>query len=178
MAPELIEGLHYSIMFYGGRLLWHLTADDPTVKDFISLRRLNRHITIVIDSDRTKEDDDINQTKKRVRDEFNKDASGFAWITEGRLIENYIKNDVLEEAIKSVHRSVVKLRSCGKYDNPLQSPEVASGDMDFKIDKVKVAKEVVKKEAYLDVLDLKEKVEKLVKFVQESNGIDTVDKEG
>ncbi|ROT43839.1 hypothetical protein CHR62_15615 [Pusillimonas sp. NJUB218] len=26
VAPELVEGLHYSIMFYGGRLLSHLSA--------------------------------------------------------------------------------------------------------------------------------------------------------
>ncbi len=37
-APDLIEGLHYSIMFYGGRLLSHLSVNDPDVDDFISLR--------------------------------------------------------------------------------------------------------------------------------------------
>ena len=35
--PALKEGLHYSIMFYGGRLLSHLTANDPEVDEFISL---------------------------------------------------------------------------------------------------------------------------------------------
>jgi len=171
-APELVEGLHYSIMFYGGRLLSHLTAEDPEVDDFISLRRLNRHISIIIDSDRTNQSDDINQTKQRVREEFNK-GPGFAWITEGRVIENYIPNDLLERAVKNVHRQVLKLKSFDKYDNPLESPEVSSGSADFKVDKVKVAKEAVKQIAQLDVFDLNEKVEKTVGFVREANGIDT-----
>jgi hypothetical protein len=171
-APELIEGLHYSIMFYGGRLLSHLTAEDPEVDDFISLRRLNRHISIVIDSDRTNKSTDINQTKERVRDEFNK-GPGFAWITEGRVIENYIKNDFLERAVKNAHKHVLKLGSSDKYDNPLEAPEVSSGSADFKVDKVKVAKEVVKQVAQLDVFDLNEKVERIVGFVREANGMDT-----
>jgi len=171
-TPELIEGLHYSIMFYGGRLLSHLTAEDPEVDDFISLRRLNRHISIVIDSDRTNLSDEINHTKKRVADEFDK-GPGFAWITEGRVIENYIPNDLLERAVKNAHKQVLKLESLGKYDNPLESPEVSSGSADFKVDKVKVAKEVVKEIAQLDVLDLNEKVEKIVGFVREANGMDT-----
>jgi len=36
---ELEEGIHYSIMFYGGRLLNHLSADDNEIKEFISLKR-------------------------------------------------------------------------------------------------------------------------------------------
>jgi hypothetical protein len=159
-------------MFYGGRLLSHLTADDPEVNDFISLRRLNRHIAIVIDSDKSSASDEVNETKKRVTEEFNK-GEGFAWVTEGRLIENYIKSDLLEKTVKDAHKQVVKLKSSGKYDNPLESPEVSSGTTDFKVDKVKVAKGVVKEVAQLDVFDLNEKVEKIVKFVQESNGMDT-----
>ncbi|WP_218183538.1 ATP-dependent endonuclease, partial [Streptomyces sp. PKU-EA00015] len=39
-SPDLIEGLHYSIMFYGGGLLNHLSAEDEEVREFIELRRL------------------------------------------------------------------------------------------------------------------------------------------
>ncbi len=44
MDANLVEGIHYSIMFYGGRLLAHLSnaeIDAQDVDDFISLRRLN-----------------------------------------------------------------------------------------------------------------------------------------
>jgi len=80
---ELIEGIHYSIMFYGGRLLSHLSADDESIEEFILLRRLNRHISVVIDSDRTKKGERINKTKSRVCKEFDK-GPGFAWVTQGR----------------------------------------------------------------------------------------------
>lgn len=69
---KLIEGIHYSIMFYGGRLLSHLTADDTEINEFISLRRLNRYISIVVDSDKACKKDDINQTKNRIKEEFDK----------------------------------------------------------------------------------------------------------
>lgn len=32
LEPDLIEGLHYSIMFYGGRLLRHLSAEDTEIE--------------------------------------------------------------------------------------------------------------------------------------------------
>jgi hypothetical protein len=68
--PELEEGTDYSIMFYGGRLLNHLSADDSEVSEFISLRKLNRHLCVVIDSDKTTANSRINSTKKRVKDEW------------------------------------------------------------------------------------------------------------
>ena len=62
--PALIEGAHYSIMFYGGTLLAHLSPRDPQeVEDFISLARLNRNVAVVMDSDRSKKGDRINRTK-------------------------------------------------------------------------------------------------------------------
>lgn len=91
VPEEFVEGIHYSIMFYGGGLLRHLTADDPSVEEFISLRRLNRHSAILIDSDRTSARGRLTATKLRVRDEFaREDMPGFARITDCRTIENYV----------------------------------------------------------------------------------------
>ena len=93
IAPDLIEGIHYSIMFYGGRLLSHLTALDDEVTEFIELRSLNRNIAVVMDSDRSGELDEINATKKRIEEEFIK-TRGIAWITKGREIENYVEHGI------------------------------------------------------------------------------------
>lgn len=68
IAPELIEGVHFSLLFYGGALLRHLSPDDPAVADFISLPRVNRNFWVVMDSDRTSEDQALGETKVRVRD--------------------------------------------------------------------------------------------------------------
>lgn len=119
---NLIEGIHYSIMFYGGRLLSHLSYSDfeseSWIKDFISLRRLNRRGMVLIDSDRTSEQAEINKTKQRICEEFEQD--GYAWVTNGREIENYIPKEQLAEAIKITHPKSEPSTSFGKYDNCLK----------------------------------------------------------
>ena len=115
---SLIEGLHYSIMFYGGRLLRHLTANDPEVNDFISLRRLNRNVVVVIDSDRKTIDDTINSTKTRIVTELTSSA-GFCWVTAGRQIENYVTHSVLEAAIRAAHPTTKDVQVGNQFDDPL-----------------------------------------------------------
>lgn len=165
--PELVEGIHYSIMFYGGRLLCHLSASDPEIEDFISLRRLNRYISVVIDSDCSDSHKDINETKKRIKEEFNK-GPGFAWITKGREIENYINPEILENAVMSVHKEAVSLGSTGQFKNCLRY-KTAEGELKDRIDKIKIAHEVIKHPANLDILDLKDMTTKLVMFIRNSN---------
>lgn len=170
---KLIEGIHYSIMFYGGRLLSHLSASDPEVTEFISLRRLNRHISIMIDSDKAKRNARINETKRRVKSEFD-EGPGFAWITKGREIENYISSVLLEECVKTVHPSAVRLVHVSQFDNSLHY-KTAKGATVKDVDKVKVAHEVVKHPADLTVLDLKSMIEKLINFIRNSNDTDEFD---
>ena len=167
IAPELVEGIHYSIMFYGGRLLCHLSALDPEIEDFISLRRLNRYISVVIDSDCSDSHEDINETKKRIKEEFNK-GPGFAWITKGREIENYIDPEILENAVMSVHKEAVVLGSTGQFKNCLRY-KTAEGELKDRIDKIKIAHEVTKHPANIDILDLKDMTTKLVMFIRNSN---------
>lgn len=167
---KLVEGIHYSIMFYGGRLLSHLTANDPEVTEFISLRRLNRYISIVIDSDKDKLRGRINDTKRRIRDEFDA-GEGFAWITKGREIENYIESGLIEDAVKKVHPQAVKLPKKGQFENSLHY-KTSTGKLIKKADKVKIAHEIVKSPVDLSILDLKQMVEKLVKFITDSNDLE------
>lgn len=169
---KLVEGIHYSIMFYGGRLLSHLSANDPEVTEFISLRRLNRYISILIDSDREKTHSPLNKTKTRVRKEFDEGQEGFAWITKGREIENYISPKILEDCVKSVHSNAVKLESTGQFDNSLHYVD-KNKKLVKDADKVKVAHEVIKSPADLSILDLNQQVTKLVKFIREANDIDS-----
>lgn len=166
--PALKEGLHYSVMFYGGRLLSHLTANDVEVDEFISLRRLNRHIAIVIDSDRSKPEDPINSTKERVVDEFNQ-GPGFAWVTTGREIENYVDPELMEQAVKTVCPKAVKLARKKSYEH-IWHYRTDTGETRDDADKVKIARQVSQAEPNLLVLDLKSQVEKLVEFIRNSNG--------
>ncbi|WP_173050570.1 ATP-dependent endonuclease [Nitrospira sp. KM1] len=160
IAPTLLEGLHYSIMFYGGRLLSHLSADDKEIEDFISLRRLNRWLSIVIDSDKKNSKAAINATKRRVQAEFDS-GPGFSWITAGREIENYIKATTLEDAVKGLYGSKAILRGRNKYSHRLCEH----------YDKVKVAHAIAQKSADLLMLDLEEKIQSLVKFICAANDL-------
>jgi len=51
---ELREGTHYQCVLYGGRLLAHLTADEPreVTGEWIEILRVNRNAIMIIDSDK------------------------------------------------------------------------------------------------------------------------------
>lgn len=161
--PDLREGLHYSIMFYGGRLLSHLTVDDASVHDFIALQRLNRHVAIVIDSDRRKSEDQLNATKQRVIDEIEK-THGFGWVTAGREIENYVTSQVMQDALEKVHASTHFKKINTQWECSYQE----ANSKKFFVDKVAIAREAVAT-IDLDVLDLKVKVEQMVQFIRSAN---------
>jgi hypothetical protein len=104
-APELREGIDYSIMFYGGRLLSHVSMgreeDELTEKELIKLLRINQHSAIVIDSDRKKGSDALNDTKARIQTECKKNGV-FCWITAGREIENYLPAKAVSQAYEKI----------------------------------------------------------------------------
>ena len=167
-APDLIEGLHYSIMFYGGRLLSHLSASDDDLADFIALRRLNRHSAIVIDSDKSSARGKINDTKSRLISEFS-ERPGFSWLTKGREVENYIRTDLIEEAIKSIHsKSFGKMNGTGQFDNLLNFKKKRSSDSKT-ADKIGVARFVAKRPADFSILDLNMRIEELTAFIRAAN---------
>ncbi len=87
----LKEGVHYQCIFYGGRLLAHLSANNPELEaqNAIYILRLNKNAAIIMDSDKKKSSDKINQTKKRISEEI-KGMGGLVWITQGKEIENYL----------------------------------------------------------------------------------------
>jgi len=167
--PNLIEGIQYSIMFYGGRLASHLSGDDPSsfVEQFISLRRLNRRGVILIDSDKPKKGTPLNETKRRLRDEFNS-GPGHAWITEGREIENYLDPVLLKKFILQAHPSMTVATELDKYDNAMT---VSTGKGETRqASKVKVASLIASNgEPNLSRFDLGMQVQKLVSFVRASN---------
>lgn len=168
-APDLVEGVHYSIMFYGGRLLSRLSANDPEVEDFIALRRINQHLAVVMDSDRSSPKERINATKRRVRQELD-DSAGLALVTKGREIENYLSWSRLAPIVRELHPSAAELLGsddpyCRSIDYKVASGEVRTAD------KLKVAYKASALPADFGVLDLNSWVTRLARFVNEANGI-------
>ena len=94
---ELSEGNHYQCVFYGGRLLSHLSAQgiDETESSGVSILRVNRNACIIIDSDKKDAGTPINETKQRIVREI-ESIGGMAWVTDGREIENYIPFSTLQ----------------------------------------------------------------------------------
>ena len=174
-APgEFLEGIHYSIMFYGGGLLRHLTADDPSVEEFISLRRLNRHSAILIDSDKTTARGRLAATKVRVRDEFRRDEMpGFAWITDCRTIENYVPPDVLTAAVTAVHPRSRYQPPADKWGDPLQLLKGAPTGRGERTsaDKVKIARRACELWPDGDLsAHLRSHMDRVVEFIRRANG--------
>lgn len=165
--PQLQEGLDYSVMFYGGRLLSHLTANDPEIDEFISLRRLNRNIAIVIDSDKTAKHARLNSTKLRVQAEFDC-GPGFAWITKGREVENYIDPQIMTKVIAGMYPGS-KIVSVDQFNRCYWFKQPPKRKVYTDIDKIKLAREVIGHKPSLDVLDLNEQVRRLIKFIEISN---------
>ena len=167
LAPDLYEGIDYSIMFYGGRLLSHLTANDPDVSEFISLRKLNRNIAIIIDSDKKAPQSPINDTKKRVRDEF---GEGFSWVTEGREIENYTQTSAVEKALSEIYGEKFDgLAGDGKYDHVLHFKQKGSSEIYTHADKIKVAKKLCEIATDFSKYDLKKRVDAMIEFIKNAN---------
>jgi len=166
---KFVEGIHYSIMFYGGKLNAHLSADDldEILDDFISLRRINRHSTIVIDSDKQKQSARINSTKKRLKEEFDK-GPGFTWITQGKEIENYLPSENIKAVIEHVHPKMKISSNMEKFENPLRI-ENRKGEKS-QAEKVRVARHITENfEPDFSRLDLKTQINKLVEFIEEAN---------
>lgn len=172
---SLREGTDYSIMFYGGRLLSHLTAadgdqvheGDRDVEALIEVRQLNRHLCVVIDSDRANPEAPINATKQRVIAELGQHG-GIGWVTDGREIENYIEKDAMTQALKEVYgaRFGRRLRS-GQFEHVLPFTKT-DGSTLKDVDKVAVARAACRHPANLDVLDLRTRIEAVVGLIRTS----------
>lgn len=170
MRDDITEGIHYAIMFYGGRLFSHLTAldiDEEQVEDFISVRKLNSNSIIMFDSDASSAGKKLIGTKRRLKDEFDK-GPGFAWVTKGREVENYLIPEKVRECVKSIHPSAILSSEIGIYDNLLNYSTKSK-------EKV-ISNKVAVARAYVDlypadfsVLDLKLMMDKLIKFIDNCN---------
>ncbi|MCV9940878.1 ATP-binding protein [Boseaceae bacterium BT-24-1] len=178
---KLIEGIHYSIMFYGGRLLSHLSADSEMVDNFIALRSLNQNMALIMDSDKKNSKDVINHTKSRLQSELDV-GNSMCWITKGREIENYIDHSTLQEAVRSIYGSVYdRPADGGLYDHALyffrkapkrtRSGASASQNplLEAEIDKVGVARQISEGTPAFKVLDLEVRVRELVDMIKKAN---------
>lgn len=144
---RFVEGYHYQFMYYGGRLLSHYSTEDTD--SLINMLRTNRHSALVMDSDKKKINSPINDTKKRIRKEFD-DNGLYTWCTEGKEIENYLLAKDIEDAYPNLNNYVI-----GQFQ--------PFSEFDGIHDKVSFAKKVTgcMDEYSLLTLDLEEQISRL-----------------
>jgi hypothetical protein len=161
------EGLDFAIMFYGGRLLSHLSfAADLEEEELIPLLRLNRNAIVILDSERTAKGQNLENSReelvKRIETELSEIPNSLVWVTEGRDIENYIAKDALEKFAKEKWNGEFRL----EYDHFLHLDEMLKwGEahekrFNYSNAKVEWCRKIVPylTQAHLDVLDLRQRL--------------------
>jgi predicted ATP-dependent endonuclease of OLD family len=169
-GAEIKENKHYTIMFYGGRLLSHLSFDagmeEAELISFISMFTINRHSIVVIDSDKSSKSKSINNTKKRIQTEISTN-DGLCWITKGREIENYIAPGVFVRAGLTKDSNEFDDQYIKVFDTINASP----GKKNHSNSKVEFARKLTALTEIddLDRLDLRKKVEEIIKYIKKWN---------
>lgn len=177
LDPQLIEGRHYQIAYYGGKLLAHYTADDQS-DTLLNVLNLNRHSAVVADSDAETTEDKPNDTKQRLKSEIEK-SGGMFWLTAGRELENYIADRVLVSVYQTLLpgvASAISLKQYERLDDVLARlvPNPPKGDgwkVDYDSHKTRLMplfSDAIQ-DSDLDCYDLRDRLNQLVRFVQSAN---------
>ena len=113
---KLAEGAHYQCVFYGGRLLSHLSASDPDVDpdETVKILHVNKNAILLIDSDKENEESPINATKQRLISEM-QEFGGLAWVTAGREIENYLPLSTIQTQFPAADTPLGKFEDISEY---------------------------------------------------------------
>lgn len=169
MDNQLIEGLHYSVMFYGGRNLANVCFDlEYFEEELIPLLKINKNAVVVIDRDGTTSKAEINRTKRRIKGEL---GELNCWITQGREIENYISDCVLTEWVRNKRGDNSLHVNLGIDDKIEDKIFVVTNKIRYERNKNKFSKEISNFMTLesLTQLDLRKRVTQLVTLIREWN---------
>jgi predicted ATPase len=151
---SLVEGVDYTILFYGGKILSHHGfLDDES--ELVKAISLSRAFAVIMDSDVRIGRPAINATKARVRDEV-QSQGGICWVTKGREIENYLPNLVVRQLVSKFP---------GAEEPSSELDQVLDPD---KVKKSEFARAAIEVETDEWPLDLKERVSELVNAIKDA----------
>ena len=160
--PELKENEDFTFLYYGGKNLAHFTADDKKENCLINVLLANRNGLIVMDHDGASADEGINNTKKRVKDEFESKGM-YVWVTEGKEIENYLK----ASDINASFNEDSQLGQVGPFQ-PFKD-YISSLEPSFPNQKVAFSQKMVFNEESLEILDLKKRIDDIAGIIKKWN---------
>ncbi len=82
------EDVDFTIMFYGGRLLSHLSFSAELSNELIPMLRLNRNAIVILDSERTSKGQHLKKSRQeliqRITLELKSTANHLVWVTKGK----------------------------------------------------------------------------------------------
>lgn len=173
---SLREGAHYTFMFYGGKVLSHFDALPPDeLPKKIAMLAVNRNIAVVLDSDRRpkvwrtktgkprRPQMQLNETKRQIIRQVEENG-GYAWVTAGKEIENYVPNDIWDQ----VAGKPLKIKD--EYEDIPAIPAL-SNITSTKIDLAHKAEGKIALETVAGHLDLEVCLEKLCRHIRKWNGL-------
>lgn len=176
--PELEEGVHFTIMVYGGYLLETIrtdSEDEPEVADIeddlIHILKLGRACTVITDSDKTAPDSQLRPVVQRLQKEADLDGSGVLVVCDWvRTVENLIPRPLFRNTVIELHsKAGMRLRTA---DSPFASP--FDGMRKGSYSKVRIAQAIAPKLTKLHIgPQLMLEVEGLASRVRAANGLPT-----
>ena len=168
-SGTLKENVHYQILFYGGRLLSHLTGKVDESSELIQLFRANLHSIIVIDSDKTDSKKRINKTKQRIKKEFMQNQA-IVWITQGKEIENYLSRNIFNK-VYNVNKQIGQYEKIDDFLNEnSRKKNIGKYYVTNKAsESISIAKEMTRED--INILDLETQISTIVKQIKIWNGI-------
>lgn len=110
------EGKHYQFAYYGGRLLSHYTACDPSdeeVENYINILAINTNAFLIMDKDGKNTQTQLAKRKKHIITKLDEKGIHY-WITAGREIENYLDLSPIGIHLERFEKLEEKLRK--KFD--------------------------------------------------------------
>jgi putative ATP-dependent endonuclease of the OLD family len=168
------EDLDFTIMFYGGRLLSHLSFGPDLSRELIPLLRLNRNAIVILDSERTAKHKQPKKWRKdlvsRIKAELASTPNSFVWVTQGRDIENYISKEALERfaAIKFPNAFKVNVDAYKQLDDIIRHGPKRRRKFSYSNAKVENCRAIIPfiEAQDINVLDLKGKLSKIVEVIK------------
>lgn len=168
---KLQEGTHYQCVFYGGRLLAHLSAEaaDTTDNNWLKILKVNRNAIMIIDSDKRHKAQSLNSTKKRIKSEI-ENISGLCWITKGREIENYIPKSTVSKLYPGA--TISQVDQYHDFSEYLEGIKTNAGKA-FLNNKVLFAEKVCQniEKGDMTILDITEQIEETCNRIRVWNGM-------
>ncbi|HEV7761695.1 MAG TPA: AAA family ATPase [Acidimicrobiales bacterium] len=164
-AHDLVEGVDYQAMAFGGALGTHLTAaaDVEPGEALTAIRQLSRRCVVVTDSDRAAADAPLTPFVQRFTEELAADEHGLHLVTPGREVENYLPLEVVNR-VRAAHRAP----ALATAETDHRYHRVVESELNKRLSKVAFAREALALLAGEIPPAAKDDVERIATFIRTS----------